>query len=148
MSHRTTVWALSVMDGSIWAVAITQNGQLSILQTRLLCLPAHTAGLTYPNRTTLANVPAGELSDFVSRNLNVFVYYKHTNRLVAATCSHPDRLVTPRLQEPYVPFQALQLSLFFFLIHFCCVLYRLLQKSTHIFFFLLIIQYCNIFNIK
>ena len=135
MSHRTTVWALSVRDGSIWAVAITQNGQLSILQTRLLCLPAHTAGLTYPNRTTLANVPAGELSDFVSRNLNVFVYYKHTNRLVAATCSHPDRLVTPRLQEPYVPFQALQLSLFFFFNSFLlCAVQTIAKINPHIFF--------------
>lgn len=96
--------------------------------TSLLYLPAHTAALT-----TLVNVPTDERSAFVS------------GRKLECICvlSRPARLIGPRLQE-----RCRFLFYFIYFFTFTCVLYGLLMQKSAQLFFLLIIQYCNIFNIK
>lgn len=113
--------------------------QLSTFQTYLLYLPA--VGPTDPRRMTLV------MSRLI-RDLNVFVYWSTPTTQSSTMWSQPTRHIRALLREPWKPTYMTLVGAFVFYVCLYAVQTDDAKINPHIFFFLLIIQYCNIFNIK
>lgn len=147
-----TLWGLSAADGAMQA-AVLSSRQFS---EHICCICLHTR----LDRPTLRGQLRGRgaspkvccLSDlrlecicWLENNNNNHVVLNH----VVPSC----RTRSVLLREPWKPHMCklneIQLLFLFRFFYFACMLYRLrMQKSNPLFFPLLIIQYCNIFNIK
>lgn len=148
-------WGLPAQDGTMQAAVISVIVQPSTFQTYLLYLLAHAVGPTDPNRAT-TRPRRWAVCLCLARDFECIRVLEPTSRPVlhhvvpsCQTHQHSDAgtFENPPLER--VQIEILQLLSVFLFFNFACVLYRLMmQKSIPIFFSLLIIQYCNIFNIK
>lgn len=137
---------------------------VNLLNISAVSVCKHTVGVTDPNRATLAKQPphdppqTSRLS-LSGQRLECICVLEHINHPVlnhvvpscqthqhaaAGTFNPPPMCTSPDLNT------AVALFLFYFIFLFCLYAVQTddAKINPHIFFLLLIIQYCNIFNIK
>lgn len=147
-----TLWGLSAADGTMQAAVLFSD--CAAVNFPISAVSACTHGWT--------DVPlgdnSGEASPKVSRLSDLTWMYLLTGVQQQAPSSQPcgpillhtSAFCCGSLEKPHMcKLNEIQLLFFFRFFYFACMLYRLrMQKSNPLFFPLLIIQYCNIFNIK